>query len=217
MMRFSIPALSSAVALVCACTLPLACSEDEAMGAGPGDRTALELAVEDAGALGQVAPFRFTTSDGREVSERDFAGKVWVVDFFFTTCSGPCPRISAQMRELQDELKDTDVRLVSISVDPSADTPTALADYAARIGADPARWWFLTGDEAATYDLIRSSFALPVERVDEALLGFQVSHATKLVVVDGRGRVRGYYGGETAEGRGMARDRARWLAKDPAR
>jgi cytochrome oxidase Cu insertion factor (SCO1/SenC/PrrC family) len=87
-----------------------------------------------------------------------------------------------------------------------------LAEYAARVGADPARWWFLTGDEAATYELIRTSFALPVERKQDALIGFQVSHATRLVVVDAAGRVRGYYAGETPEGRAMARTRALWLA-----
>ena len=187
-----------------------ACSKTE--GAGPGDRSALELVDDSPDVLGTVAPFRFTSSDGRTVTERDLAGQVWIADFFFTTCSGPCPVITGQMRILQDELAGSPVRLVSISVDPGVDTPAVLAEYASRVQADLSRWWFLTGDESATYDLIRSSFALPVERVQDALIGFQVSHATRLVVVDGRGRVRGYYAGETAEGRAMARTRALWLA-----
>ena len=183
--------------------------------ASAGSRSALELATEDPASLGVVAPFTFTSSDGRTVTEAQLRGKVWVVDFFFTTCSGPCPRITTQMRALQDDLAGTDVLLVSISVDPTLDTPRVLGDYAQQVGADLSRWWFLSGEESATFDLIRSSFALPVERVNEAVLGFQVSHATKLVVVDGRGRVRGYYPGETPDGRAMAHERARWLAAHP--
>lgn len=189
------------------------CGNDEANATGPSGRTVLELASDDPASLATVAPFRFTSSDRRSVTEQDLLGKVWVVDFFFTTCSGPCPRITGQMRALQDDLAGSKVQLVSISVDPAIDTPDALRDYAGRVGADLSRWWFLTGAEAATFDLITSSFALPVERATGAQLGFQDSHATKLVVVDARGRVRGYYAGETPEGRAMARERALWLAK----
>ncbi len=171
----------------------------------------LELADDDPSSLASVAPFQFRSSEGKTITQADLRGKIWVVDFFFTTCSGPCPLITSQMRLLQDELVGSNVQLVSISVDPETDTPEALNDYASRVGADLNRWWFLTGEEAATFELIRSSFALPVERQNEAVLGMQVSHATKLVVVDGVGKVRGYYAGETPEGRAMARTRALWL------
>ena len=173
----------------------------------------LELADDSPESVASVAPFHFISSEGKPVTEADLKGKVWIVDFFFTTCSGPCPLITSQMRLLQDELAGSSVQLVSITVDPTTDTPDVLRDYAERVGADLKRWWFLNGEEAATFELIRSSFALTVERKSEAMLGFQVSHATKLVVVDGRGRVRGYYPGETPEGRSMARTRALWLAK----
>ncbi|HTF90655.1 MAG TPA: SCO family protein [Planctomycetota bacterium] len=189
------------------------CGQDEAAAVHSSARTVLECKKDDPEVLGSVAPFHFTSSDGRTVTEQDLLGKVWVVDFFFTTCSGPCPRITTQMRALQDDLAGSKVQLVSISVDPATDTPEALRDYAQRVGADTSRWWFLTGDETATFELIRSSFALPVERASEAQIGFQVSHATRLVVVDARGKVRGYYAGETPEGRAMARERAQWLAQ----
>ncbi len=188
-----------------------ACGGDDVVAGGSTGRTVLELADDDPGSLASVAPFQFSSSEGKAITHADLIGKVWIVDFFFTTCSGPCPRITGQMRLLQDELAGSNVQLVSISVDPETDTPEALRDYASRVGADPNQWWFLTGDEAATFELIKSSFALPVERQNEAALGFQVSHATKLVVVDGKGRVRGYYAGETPEGRAMARTRALWL------
>jgi cytochrome oxidase Cu insertion factor (SCO1/SenC/PrrC family) len=191
-----------------------ACRDDGATAVGSGGRTALELESDSPETLATVAPFRFTSSTGRTITEKDFEGRVWIVDFFFTTCSGPCPRITTQMRKLQDELASSSVQLVSISVDPEIDTPEALRDYAERVGADLERWSFLTGDEQATFDLIRSSFALQVERASDARIGFQVSHATRLVVVDGRGRVRGYYPGETDAGRAMARERALWLSRN---
>jgi cytochrome oxidase Cu insertion factor (SCO1/SenC/PrrC family) len=202
-----------ALALLALSICFFACREEHV--ATEGSRSALECPGDDPTILGKVAPFQFLAGDGRAVSEQALRGRVWIVDFFFTTCSGPCPRISEQMRALQDDLAGSDVLLVSISVDPSVDTVEVLHNYAERLGADPARWWFLTGDEASTFDLIRSSFALPVERVNDALLGFQVSHATKLVVVDQQGRVRGYYAGETPEGRAMAHERALWLAAHP--
>jgi cytochrome oxidase Cu insertion factor (SCO1/SenC/PrrC family) len=192
-----------------------ACSDDNVAAKSSSARTALELADDDPASLASIAPFRFTSSEGKTVTEADLRGKVWIVDFFFTTCSGPCPIITGQMCELQTELARSSVQMVSITVDPATDTPEALRDYAKRVGADPARWWFLTGDEAATFDLIKRSFALPVERHDDAAIGFQVSHATRLIVVDATGKVRGYYAGETPQGRGMARTRALWLSNHP--
>ena len=190
-----------------------ACGGDDVVASGSRGRTALELADDSPHSVASVAPFHFISCEGQPITEADLQGKVWIVDFFFTTCSGPCPLITSQMRLLQDELVGSNVQLVSITVDPTTDTPAALHDYAERVGADLKRWWFLNGDEAATFELIRNSFALMVERQSEAMLGFQVSHATKLVVVDGVGRVRGYYAGETPEGRAMARTRALWLSK----
>ena len=156
---------------------------------------ALAAPADSPAVFGSVADFALTASDGRAVTLADLGGTTWVCDFFFTTCTGPCPRMSAAMGELQAELAGSDARLVSITVDPARDTPEVLRGYADTHGADPARWWFLTGDEQAIYDLCRTSFALPVERADErdAVLGMQVAHATRLVTIDGAGRIRGYY------------------------
>lgn len=167
--------------------------------------------------LGHVGAFSLTERSGRTVTDRDLEGRVWVVDFFFTTCTGPCPVMAPNMRRLQDELEGTPVRLVSISVDPQIDTPEVLRTYANAYTADPERWWFLTGDAEATYRLIRESFLLAVERAspDQEVLGMQMSHSTRFVVVDQRGDVRGYYDGTTDEGRKAAGARARWLALPP--
>jgi protein SCO1/2/putative membrane protein len=124
--------------------------------------------------------------------------------------------MSANMRVLQDRLADTEVQLVSFSVDPERDTVAEIAAYAERHGADPERWWFLTGDQDAIYRLCRESFALSVERASpqDFVLGRQVTHATRFIVVDRTGRVRGYYEGEDGSGLRAAEARARFLERE---
>ncbi|MBI1352905.1 MAG: SCO family protein [Acidobacteria bacterium] len=152
---------------------------------------------------GAVPGFELTERSGRTVSSHDFDGKVWVADFVFTTCAGPCPRMSANMKRLQAALPDSpDVRLATFSVDPERDTPEILAEYAKRYGADPERWLFLTGDKQALYDLIRKGF---LQAVDDGSLteggkpgpGI-ITHSTRYTLVDRHGRVRGFYHGEEA-------------------
>ena len=133
----------------------------------------------------------------------------------FTRCTGPCPRITANMRKLQDELAGTDVRLVSFTVDPLHDTPQVLDGYARAIGADPARWLFLTGPLDDVRRLSFESFRLPFERDEAQPPGQLVAHRTVLTVVDREGQIRGYYDGEAESGVEQARARARFLASGP--
>ena len=142
----------------------------------------------------------------------DLRGHPFVMDFIFTTCAGPCPVMSAGLSELQDELADTGVRLVSVTVDPETDDVATLAAYAKRFDADPRRWLFLTGDEATIHGIM-AALMLAVQRAPDgqAELGFQVAHSTRLVVVDADGVARGYYSGEDPDGRAAAAARARFL------
>jgi protein SCO1 len=148
---------------------------------------------------------------GGAVSRADLRGRTLVLDFIFTTCAGPCPLLSAGMSELQRELADTDVQLVSVTVDPQTDTLERLREYAQRFGADPQRWLFLRGEESELAELARS-VSLAVASDPGAAPGFQVTHSTKVLVIDGQGRVRGYYDGTSPEERARAAARARWLA-----
>lgn len=139
--------------------------------------------------LYDVPPFALTDSDGAAFTQDRLQGKVWVVDFIFTTCTGPCPVMTGRMAALHSRFGGNDrVRLVSISVDPATDTPPVLKAYAASIGADTARWHFLTGPDAEVQRLAREGFKLGSG--DTPLL-----HDTRFVLVDARGRVRGYYTG----------------------
>src|SRR5262249_56654554 len=93
---------------------------------------------------GQVPPFELTSETGQPFDSKSLAGKVWVADLIYTTCPGPCPRMSSLMREVQQASSALpDVRLISFTVDPEHDTPEVLARYAARYQAQPDRWRFL--------------------------------------------------------------------------
>ena len=200
-------ALRAGALALAAALLGAACGETSARQDGAPD-----YAVDSDWVGPRLADFRMTASDGREVTLASLAGAPFVLDFVFTTCSGPCPRMSASLAELQGELRDTPVQLVSVSVDPETDTLEVLAAYAEAHGADPERWTFLRGDEAAVVELA-TSVLLPAARNPDADPGMQVAHSSRFVVVDGQGRVRGYYEGTTPEGRAAAAERARWLAR----
>src|SRR4051812_17894802 len=97
-----------------------------------------------------VGSFSLTERSGKTVTDQDLRGKVWVASFVFTRCLGPCPAVTGTVKELAADLKDLpDVRFVTFTVDPSRDNPGELQKYAAKYGADPERWLFLTGPEPA--------------------------------------------------------------------
>ena len=152
-----------------------------------------------------VPPFTLTERSGKNITNHDLAGKIWVADFIYTTCPGPCPIITASMAKLQEAVAhDPRVQLVSFTVDPQTDTPAVLAAYAGKFGADPYRWWFLTGPEKPLYELIQNGFYQVVQdnRDQPPQEGqFQVTHSTKMVLVDGDGTVRGFYDGVGSDGR----------------
>jgi len=136
---------------------------------------------------GQVPSFRLISQTGEPFDRKTLDGKIWVADFIFTNCTGPCPRMSSQMRRIQTLVTGlADVRMVSFSVDPDRDTPAALAEYAKRFHAQPG-WFFLTGDRTTLDALDRRAFMLG--NVDGSL-----QHSTRFVLVDRKGRIRGYYG-----------------------
>jgi protein SCO1/2 len=137
--------------------------------------------------LGQVPPFQLTAQAGQPFDSQSLDGHIWVADFIYTTCTGPCPMMSSRMRRVQTSTAGTPhVGLVSFTVDPAHDTPPVLAAYAKHFTADPARWHFLTGEPSRLHDLGLNAFKL--NSVDGSLV-----HSTRFVLVDGSRRIRGYY------------------------
>ncbi len=141
---------------------------------------------------GTLPGFLLTNRDGREVSSASLEGKPWVASFIFTRCPGPCPKMTAKMAKLGEQLPPGFTR-VSFSVDPEHDTPAVLTAYAERYQAPPS-WLFLTGGREAIYELANLGFKLlaaPAE--DAASPEGPILHSTRFVLVDGEGRIRGYY------------------------
>jgi cytochrome oxidase Cu insertion factor (SCO1/SenC/PrrC family) len=181
--------------------------------AGSGTQSVLAAAPDSPEAFGEVQPFRLTERSGAEVTLETLRGRPWIASFVFTRCSGPCPRVSGSMKQLQRMLAGTDVRLVTFTVDPQYDTPAVLREYARLLDADAERWLFLTGPPEALMDVSEKSFQLPVERDELQPPGQLVTHKTLLTVVDRTGRIRGYYDGETDAGVQQAAARADFLSQ----
>jgi cytochrome oxidase Cu insertion factor (SCO1/SenC/PrrC family) len=156
--------------------------------------------------------FTLMDSSAHPLRRETLRGRVWVADFIFTRCAGACPAMTARMARLRREVP-ADVLLVSLTVDPRHDTPAVLARYAARHGAGEG-WLFVTGEQEALYRLSTEGFKLAAMEVppQQRAAGGDgpFLHSSKLILVDGQGRVRGYYDStdETAV-KALARDAAR--------
>ncbi|HEX8281219.1 MAG TPA: SCO family protein [Chthoniobacterales bacterium] len=148
-----------------------------------------QLARRTAAQYGTVPGFQLTNQNGQPFGSEQLAGKIWIADFVFTSCRGPCPIISSRMSEMQSPLKQSDVHLVSFTIDPETDTPDVLREYADRLHAQPGRWDFLTGPKEAIYDLTMNGFKLAVAEGGED----GPVHSTRAALVDRRGTIRGYF------------------------
>ncbi len=144
--------------------------------------------------IAQAPEFSLTERSGQVITRGDLLGSVWVADFIFTRCAGPCPKLSAKFRSMQRDLEGRDgIKFVSICLDPKNDTPRALVTYAKRFSADPNRWLFLTGNnEEDVHRLVGKGFLQSVVPAagDEPLM-----HSTYLMVIDSEGRIRSAYDG----------------------
>jgi protein SCO1/2 len=153
--------------------------------------------------IGNAPEFALLDQVGAPFGSAELRDRLWVANFIFTRCTHTCPRLSARMAKLQRALRDdplwNELHLVSFSVDPEHDRPQVLAGYAARYGADADHWSFLTGERETIWELSKGGFKLAVGEapgnVEEPLF-----HSGRFVLVDGRGRIRGYYDALDEEG-----------------
>jgi len=154
--------------------------------------------------LFKLPDFELIERNGRAFGTSDLRGKAWIADFVFTSCAGPCPRMTAQMATLQRDLIGKpaweQTRLVTFSVDPERDTPDVLTTYADTFKADPKNWLFLTGKRPEMWSLITNGFKLHVsDALDDTQM--PILHSEKFVLVDRTGRVRGMYDALESEDR----------------
>lgn len=143
--------------------------------------------------LGTLPAFELTNQDGKPFGLKQIKGQVTVVGFFFSRCRSICPPLMQAMRKLQDRFvrHKIDVRLLSITVDPGHDTPQRLKAYAKTLGADLSRWTFLTGPIKKIKALALNGFHVAVGNKVKTANFFDITHTSKLILVDQKGRIRG--------------------------
>ncbi len=159
----------------------------------------------------KIRDFEFTNQDNKPFGQKNLKGNVYVVDFFFTKCGNPtlCPRMSTEMKRVQDVFKkEQKFNIVSITVDPENDTPETLQTYAKKYEANTQQWHFLTAPKKDIYHLAYHDFKINAGEETETegtnkdknkVITPEFMHATKFILVDTEGRIRGYYDGTSRE------------------
>lgn len=144
--------------------------------------------------LSYVRNFSFANQDGKQITEKDVSGKVYVAEYFFTTCKGICPKMNVNVRRIAREFaNEPDFRILSYTVDPETDSVGRMKKYADSLGADGGKWWFLTGRKDSLYSLARGSYLLDDPKNNDININEQFIHTQFLALVDKGGRVRKIY------------------------
>jgi len=163
-----------------------------------------------------VAPFTLVDQMGQTRTEADVEGKIRVVNYFFTTCPSICMDMAVNMRTVQAAYLDNNVvQLLSHSAMPDYDQPEVLAAYAAANDVNPSRWWLLTGEPAELNRLARTSYFAVLEE-GQGWDEHSFIHTENLVLIDHKGRLRGYYDGTSAEEADLLIEHIGWLLKERA-
>lgn len=141
-----------------------------------------------------IDTFRFVNQDSMEISNATFKDKIYVADFFFTSCRTICPKMKTQMLRVHEAVKDMpDVLLLSHTIDPEYDTVALLHDFAERLGVKSSTWHFVTGDKEAIYEIAQKSYFATAMEDDSEPDGF--IHSGAFLLIDKQGRIRGKYDG----------------------
>src|SRR5690606_3061558 len=139
----------------------------------------------------KIADFSLTNQNGKTVTQADYENKIYVADFFFTTCQTICPIMTDHMVYIQKELKDEpDVMLLSHTVTPEIDSVAQLKKYALKKGVDDSRWNLVTGDKKQIYDLARKSY-LAVKDI-EGFDPYDMIHTENFMLIDKKRQIRGF-------------------------
>ena len=148
-----------------------------------------------------VKPFSFINQDGKVITDKDFTNKIYVVEYFFTTCEGICPKMNENMAKVYQAFRgQNDVAILSHTVDPETDTVEQLKRYSMKFDADPNQWVFVTGNKDSLYKMAIKSYIVPVtEDTTNTDVLPDFIHTEKFILVDKEKHIRGIYDG-TNEG-----------------
>jgi protein SCO1/2 len=146
----------------------------------------------------QIPDFKFVNQDSLWISQEDFKDKIYIVDFFFTSCPTICPIMKTQMLRLHEHFKGNPaIKILSHTIDPYHDTVGVLKDYATRLEVDTKQWNFVTGEKDKIYEIAAKGYFVSAKEDKNEAGGF--IHSGAFVLVDKNRRVRGYYDGTKAE------------------
>jgi protein SCO1/2 len=167
--------------------------------------------------LNNVRPFTFLNQDGKRVTENSISGKVYLVEYFFTTCPNICPMMNNNMKEIYDEFKSEDGFLIlSHTCNPDTDSVPVMKHYADSMGVDTQKWWFLTGRKDSLYQAARYSYLIDDPKNSLQNIEDQFMHTQFFSLVDKSGRVRKVYDGLKKRELDELREDIRKLLKEPA-
>jgi protein SCO1/2 len=179
------------------------CSEEEKSQTLPmlGEREVVQKKVNGQlvtdTVFARVPDFAFIDQDSQQVSHQTFAGKIYVTDFFFTTCPSICPKMKSQMLRIYEKFKDNPrVLLLSHTIDPGHDTVAVLRDYAQRLQVSSKKWHFVTGEKDAIYGMAMKYL---VSAMEDGTSPGGFTHSGHFVLVDQNRHIRGIYEGTEAE------------------
>jgi protein SCO1/2 len=148
-----------------------------------------KFAEPDLAVIGQVPAFSFTNQKGKTITNASYEGKVYIAEFFFTTCPSICPIMNRNMVIIQDEFYgNPNLGIASFSIDPEFDTPAVLQEYATSYGITNPNWHLLTGDKLDIYTLANNGFNLYVAQNEEVEGGFE--HSGFFALIDQQGNIR---------------------------
>ena len=164
--------------------------------------------------LSYVKPFHFTNQDGQPVTDDDVLDKITVVEYFFTTCKGICPKLNTNMKEVYLQFKDEpEFQILSHTCNPETDSVPVLKHYADSLKVDTKKWIFLTGRKDSLYQMARGSYLLDDPKNNVEKIEDQFIHTQFFALVDRKGKIRGkiYDGLKTIEVQQLKRDISRLL------
>lgn len=146
----------------------------------------------------RVPDFSLTSQTGQIISQQNLQGKIYVANFFFASCKDVCKKMSSNLQQVQEAfMKEPAVKLVSYTVDPERDSVAVLSKYAETYGANPDKWYLLTGPKSQIYQLAQEGYKLPAMQAPSLIPDF--IHSEKLLLIDEEKHVRGIYDGTNEE------------------
>jgi protein SCO1/2 len=146
--------------------------------------------IKNNASIHTIAAFSFIDQNGKQVTNKNVEGKIYVANFFFTTCGSICPKMMNNLKKVQTAFPNSNVLILSHSVLPGTDSVSRLKKYESRMAIDGTRWWLLTGNKEAIYTMARRSYFAD-EEIGYTKGGDEFLHTENCVLIDGKGRIRG--------------------------